>query len=147
MPLAETLISADGAGPVMLFDGVCNLCNGAVQFMLRVEKHESLRFGTQQSSAAEAILKELNAPRDLSTVIYVQNRKVYTHSTAMAMLLRDHGKPFWALLGMLLSIVPRPIRDFGYRFIATNRYKWFGRKETCMVPTLELKKRFLPADD
>jgi predicted DCC family thiol-disulfide oxidoreductase YuxK len=133
----------DSQGPLMLFDGVCNLCNGALQFLLRVEKHDKLRFGTLQSEAAVAVLEHLNAPLDLSTVVYVNAGKLYTHSTAISLLLRHHARPGWAFLGVLLAIIPKQLRDFGYRAVARNRYKWFGHKETCLMPTAALKARFL----
>lgn len=133
----------DTDGPAMLFDGVCNLCNGALQFMLRVEKSDDLRFSTLQSDAAIAMLQQLNAPMDLSTVVYVYNGRLYTHSTAISMLLRNHAKSFWAFLGLLLALIPRPLRDFAYRIIARNRYKWFGHKETCLMPTPALRARFI----
>ena len=133
----------DAQGPLMLFDGVCNLCNGALQFMLRVEKHGKLQFCTLQSDAAIALLKHLNAPLDLSTVVYVVDGNLYTHSTAISLLLRHHARPSWAFLGVLLAVIPKPLRDFGYRVVASNRYKWFGHKETCLMPTPALKARFI----
>ena len=133
----------DSQGPLLLFDGVCNLCNGVLQFLLRVEKHDKLRFGTLQSEAAAAVLEHLCAPLDLSTVVYVNAGKLYTHSTAISLLLRHHAKPGWAFLGLVLAFIPKPVRDFGYLVVARNRYKWFGHKETCLMPTTALKARFL----
>lgn len=127
----------------MLFDGVCNLCNGALQFMLRVEKHDKLQFCTLQSDAAIALLEHLNAPLDLSTVVYVVDGHLYTHSSAVSLMLRHHAKPFYALMGLILGVIPKPLRDFGYRFVAGNRYKWFGQKESCLIPTPSLKARFI----
>lgn len=126
-----------------MFDGVCNLCNSALQFMLRVEKHDKLQFCTLQSDAAITLLEHLNAPRDLSTVVYVFDGHIYTHSTAISLLLRHHAKPIYGFLGLMLAVIPRPIRDFGYRVVARNRYKWFGHKETCLMPTPALKARFI----
>ncbi|MEY3600790.1 MAG: hypothetical protein RL169_33 [Armatimonadota bacterium] len=127
----------------MMFDGVCNLCNGALQFMLRVEKHDKLQFCTLQSDAAIALLEHLNAPLDLSTVVYVVDGQLYTHSTAISLLLRHHAKPIWGFLGLMLALIPKPVRDYGYRIVACNRYKWFGHKETCLMPTPALKARFI----
>lgn len=127
----------------MMFDGVCNLCNSALQFMLRVEKHDKLRFCTLQSSVAIALLEHLHAPLDLSTVVYVIDGHLYTHSTAISLLLMHHAKPFFRLLGLLLWLIPKPLRDFGYRGVARNRYKWFGHKESCLMPTPALKARFI----
>lgn len=111
--------------------------------MLRVEKHDKLQFCTLQSDAAITLLEHLNAPRDLSTVVYVFDGHIYTHSTAISLLLRHHAKPIYGFLGLMLSVIPRPIRDFGYRVVARNRYKWFGHKETCLMPTPALKARFI----
>jgi predicted DCC family thiol-disulfide oxidoreductase YuxK len=111
--------------------------------MLRVEKHGKLQFCTLQSDAAIALLKHLNAPLDLSTVVYVVDGNLYTHSTAISLLLRHHARPGWAFLGVLLAVIPKPLRDFGYRVVARNRYKWFGHKETCLMPTPSLKARFI----
>ena len=111
--------------------------------MLRVEKHDELQFCTLQSDAAAALLKQLNAPLDLSTVVYVVDGQLYTHSTAISLLLRHHAKPLYVFLGLLLAVIPKPIRDFGYRVVARNRYKWFGHKETCLMPTPALKARFV----
>lgn len=127
----------------MMFDGVCNLCNGALQFMLRVEKHDKLQFCTLQSDAAIALLEHLNAPLDLSTVVYVVDGQLFTHSTAISLLLRHHAKPMFAFWGLMLAVIPKPVRDFGYRIVARNRYKWFGHKETCLMPTPALKARFI----
>lgn len=125
-----------------MFDGVCNLCNGAVLFILKVEKHDKLQFCTLQNDAAVALLQQLNAPLDLSTVVYVVDGKLYTHSTAISLMLRHHAKPFYAFLGLVLGSIPKPLRDFGYRFVAGNRYKWFGQKEACLMPTPALRARF-----
>jgi predicted DCC family thiol-disulfide oxidoreductase YuxK len=111
--------------------------------MLRIEKHDKLHFGTLQSGAATALLEQLNAPLDLSTVVYIDAGKLYTHSTAISLLLRHHGKPIFAFLGLLLGVIPRPLRDFAYRIVAANRIKWFGSKDACMLPTPALKARFL----
>jgi predicted DCC family thiol-disulfide oxidoreductase YuxK len=127
----------------MMFDGVCNLCNGALQFMLRVEKHDKLQFCTLQSDAAIALLEHLNAPLDLSTVVYVVDGQLYTHSTAISLLLRHHAKPVYGFLGWMLAVIPKPVRDYGYRVVARNRYKWFGHNETCLMPTPALKARFI----
>jgi predicted DCC family thiol-disulfide oxidoreductase YuxK len=137
----KPLLHSDG--PLMMFDGVCNLCNGALQFMLRVEKHDKLQFCPLQSDAALALLEHLNAPLDLSTVVYVVDGQLYTHSTAISLLLRHHAKPVYGFLGWMLAVIPKPVRDYGYRIVARNRYKWFGHKETCLMPTPALKARFI----
>lgn len=143
MTLKEDKTVLNSEGPLMMFDGVCNLCSSALQFMLRVEKHDKLQFCTLQSDVAIALLDHLKAPLDLSTVVYVVDGHLYTHSTAISLLLRHHAKPVFAFLGYMLAVIPKPIRDFGYRVVARNRYKWFGHKETCLMPTPALKARFI----
>ena len=123
MTLKEDKTVLHSEGPLMMFDGVCNLCNGALQFMLRVEKHDKLQFCTLQSDAAIALLEHLNAPLDLSTVVYVVDGNLYTHSTAISLLLRHHAKPMFSFFGLMLAVIPKPVRDYGYRVIARNRYK------------------------
>ena len=141
-------------GPTVLFDGVCNLCNGAVQFMIDHEKKPSFRFAALQSDVARALLeKTFDAEKAQAlregargdgapdSIVLVEGSRGYTHSTAGLRIARYFRAPWnWAYV---LLVVPRPLRDLVYRFIAANRYRWFGRSETCRVPTPELRRRFL----
>lgn len=127
---------------VILFDGVCNLCNGFVQFTIERDKDEYFKFASLQSDAAKEILEPFGlANQSLSTVILVENGQHYTKSTAGLMVISRFGG-LWSL-AKILFIFPKFIRDVVYDFIARNRYKWFGEKESCWIPTPELKKRFL----
>jgi predicted DCC family thiol-disulfide oxidoreductase YuxK len=127
---------------VILFDGVCNLCNGFVQFTIERDKDQYFKFASLQSEAAKEILASFGLDnRSLSTVILVENGQYYTKSTAGLTIISRFGG-FWSLVKVLL-IFPKFIRDVVYDFIARNRYKWFGEKESCWIPTPELKKRFL----
>jgi predicted DCC family thiol-disulfide oxidoreductase YuxK len=127
---------------IILFDGVCDLCNGFVQFVIDRDPQARFMFGTLQSPAAQELLRgqSLN-PMDLETVIYIRGEKIYTRSGAALRILGDIGGG-WSLARLKLG-VPPPLRDAVYRFIARRRYRWFGKRETCMVPTPELRARFL----
>jgi predicted DCC family thiol-disulfide oxidoreductase YuxK len=127
---------------VILFDGVCNLCNGFVQFTIERDKDQYFKFASLQSEAAKEILAPFGLDnQSLSTVILVENGQYYTKSTAGLTIISRFGG-LWSLAKILL-IFPKFIRDVVYDFIARNRYKWFGEKESCWIPTPELKKRFL----
>lgn len=133
------------AGPhehVVLFDGVCNLCNGFVQFIIRNDPAGRFHFGALQSAGAQALLA--GSPLDpaaLDTVIYVRRGQVLTRSSAALHILRGLRSP-WPLAAVFF-IVPGPVRDAVYRWVARNRYRWFGKRESCMLPTPELRARFL----
>lgn len=127
--------------PVILFDGVCNLCNRAVQFVIRRDKKKLFRFASLQSEAAAKLGKQLPIPENQDSFILIQNGKIYTGSTAALRVLRLLGG--WHSLLYAFMIVPRFIRDGVYRQIARNRYEWFGRQESCWVPTPELRELFL----
>ncbi|MDA9554824.1 thiol-disulfide oxidoreductase DCC family protein [Pelobium sp.] len=127
---------------IILFDGVCNLCNGFVQFVIKRDKKANFKFAALQSAAAKEILlaNQLN-PQELKTVIFIRDHKVYTQSDA-ALQIAKGLDGLWPLAGVLL-VIPKFIRNAVYQFIAKNRYRWFGEKETCMVPTPDLQNRFL----
>jgi predicted DCC family thiol-disulfide oxidoreductase YuxK len=128
--------------PVILFDGVCNLCNTAVQFVIERDPTAIFRFAALQSDFGQAILaKNAVNTEGGDTMILVENGQVYDRSTA-ALRVAKRLSGGIQLLSIFL-IVPKPIRDFFYKIIARNRYRWFGKQETCWLPTKELKARFL----
>lgn len=128
--------------PVVLFDGVCNLCNGIVKFSLQRDRNGILRFASLQSDAGKALLREHGIDESqMDTFVFVENGKAFTRSTAGLKLFRSFGIP-WSLLYALI-IVPRPLRDAVYNWIARNRYRWFGKEESCMIPSPEVRARFL----
>jgi predicted DCC family thiol-disulfide oxidoreductase YuxK len=128
--------------PVILFDGVCNLCNTAVQFVIERDPTAVFRFAALQSDFGQGILaKNAINTEGGDTMILVENGQVYDRSTA-ALRIAKRLSGGIKLLAVFL-IVPRPIRDFFYKIIARNRYRWFGKQETCWLPTKELKARFL----
>ncbi|MBI1295885.1 DUF393 domain-containing protein [bacterium] len=128
--------------PILLFDGVCNLCNGAVKFIIAQDPKGKYAFASLQSTVGEALLRRHNLPtQHIDTVVLVEDGKAYTRSSAGLRVARGLGG-LWALLYVFM-VVPRPIRDAVYDFIARNRYRWFGRQESCMLPSKEIADRFL----
>ena len=128
--------------PVILFDGVCNFCNYWVNFAIRHDRKKKLRFAPLQGETAGRLLHEFSInPTELSSVILIDNGKAYTQSSA-AVRICKHLDGGWKIFYGFI-ILPKFLRDFFYNIIARNRYKWFGKKETCMIPTPELRERFL----
>lgn len=127
----------------LLFDGVCNLCNGWVDFVIRRDPMGRIRFAALQSPEGSAALENVGLSGDyLDSIILVESDgRVRSASTGVLETLRKLRWP-WPLL-YLLIIVPPPIRDYVYRLIANRRYRWFGKRNTCRVPTDREKKRFL----
>jgi len=129
--------------PIILFDGVCNLCNSAVDFVVKRDKKSVIKFAALQSDAGERLLKEFSLPRDnFNSFVFVEGGISYTRSSA-ALKLCKYLTGLWPLMYGFI-IVPKFIRDFIYKWVAKNRYKWFGKREQCMIPTQGLKNRFLP---
>ncbi len=128
--------------PIVLFDGVCNLCNRAVQFIIKRDKKKQFRFASLQGKAGNELLKKFDLPANVfNSFILFEEGKVYTRSTA-ALRIAKKLPGGWKLLYGLM-ILPRFIRNAVYNVIAKNRYKWFGKRNECMIPTPELKERFL----
>jgi len=127
---------------VIFFDGVCNLCNGAVQFVITHDKEKYFKFSALQSDFAKATLAELTLKvKKGDSFVLVENGKVFEQSTAALRVAKKLGG-LWPLLYIFI-VIPPFIRNAVYRFVARNRYKWFGKQETCWIPTPDLKNRFL----
>lgn len=128
--------------PVILFDGVCNFCDGAVNFILRRDRHGRFRFAPLQSTAGQQLLKEHALPQgDLDSFVLIDKGHVYKKSGA-ALRVLGHLPWYWKPL-QALWLVPRALRDAVYDYVARHRYKWFGQKEQCMIPTPDVRSRFL----
>ncbi|MCO5285378.1 MAG: DCC1-like thiol-disulfide oxidoreductase family protein [Chitinophagaceae bacterium] len=126
---------------VVLFDGVCNLCNGFVQFIIRRDKKDRFRFASLQSPEGQELLSEFPGNESLKTIILIEDGRIYKRSTA-ALRVARRLPGFWpAFYGLI--IIPAPLRDYMYNIVARNRYRWFGKKQECMIPTPELKAKFL----
>ena len=127
---------------VVIFDGVCNLCARSVRFILDHEADHTLRFTPLQSPAGSRLMRQLGLdPEDARTFVLVADGKAYVKSDA-AIRLSRYFRRAWKPLG-LIKIIPRWIRDRVYDVVARNRYRWFGRLDSCMVPTSELRTRFI----
>ena len=131
--------------PVVLFDGVCNLCSGSVQFLIEHDPEARLRFAPLQSEPARELLEAVGLDDyDFDTIVLVEGEEYYTRSTAALRIARYLERP-WSLL-WALRYVPKILRDAGYDVVASSRYAVFGKKDRCMVPTPDVQDRFLAVD-
>lgn len=127
---------------IILFDGVCNFCDSSVNFIIDRDKKNIFRFAALQSEKGQEILDYFNLPKDdFDSFVFIENYRVFKKSSAALKIANKLGG-FWKLFYPLI-IIPKFIRDFFYSLIANNRYKFFGRKDACRIPTPELKKKFL----
>ncbi len=128
--------------PIILFDGVCNFCNSAVNFIIKRNSKSNIMFAAMQSDAGQQLLVKYNLPlADMQSFIFIENGIVYKQSTGALKVCR-HLRGLWPLCYNFI-IVPKLIRDGLYNWVARNRYTWFGKRPVCMIPTVELKSRFL----
>lgn len=127
---------------ILLFDGVCNLCNSSVQFIIERDRAAKINFSSLQSDFSKQKLKQFGLnDSDLDSIVFIDGDQFFTHSSAALEVLKKLGSG-WQLF-YIFKIIPAPIRDAVYKFVAKNRYRWFGKKESCWIPTPELKGRFL----
>ena len=127
---------------IIIFDGVCNLCNASVDFVIRRDRKGYFQFTANQNETGRRILTEQGLdPDDVSTVFLYENGKLYRKSTAALRIARK--LPFPWMLGYAFMIIPNFLRNIVYDFIARNRYKWMGKKETCRLPSPEEAARFV----
>jgi predicted DCC family thiol-disulfide oxidoreductase YuxK len=137
-----------GSNPIIFYDGVCGLCNRLVQFLLKHDTHGRLHFASLQSDFAGKVLGRHGIdPKDLDTVHVVENydqpnERVLQRSDAILRAGRELGG-FWGTSSSIGKVVPRAVRDFVYRLVATNRYRIFGKYDTCMLPDPSQRSRFL----
>ncbi len=127
---------------ILLFDGVCNLCNGFVQFVIKRDPAEQFVFGALQSEIGQSLLEQHQLPKNLSTVVLIHQGKAYTQSDVALETGRILGGG-WQAFYVFKWILPAFLRNAIYDWLARNRYRLFGKSEQCMVPTPELKARFL----
>lgn len=127
---------------IILFDGVCNFCNSTVNFVIKRDRKASLHFAPLQSDIGQQLLKEHHLPTDkMNSFIFIEKGKAYTQSTA-ALKVCKYLRRLWPLFYSFI-IIPKFIRNGIYDWIAKNRYKWFGKKQECMIPTADVRNRFL----
>jgi predicted DCC family thiol-disulfide oxidoreductase YuxK len=127
---------------IVLFDGVCNFCNASVNFIIRHDKKDHFRFCPLQSEKGKYLLQQFNEDTtQFNSLVLIENDKIYKRSAGALKIARRLDGGYSLLYAFML--VPPFIRDGVYNFIAKNRYKWFGKKESCMVPTPEMKEKFI----
>lgn len=129
-------------GEIVLFDGVCNFCNGAVNWVIERDKAGYFKFAALQSEIGEELAAKHGIDRkDTDSIVLVEDEKVYTYSTAALRIVKKLDGPWsWAYS---LIIVPKPVRDFFYKLFAKYRYRLFGKQDACMMPTPDIRARFL----
>ncbi|MDW0109952.1 thiol-disulfide oxidoreductase DCC family protein [Sporosarcina aquimarina] len=126
----------------VLFDGECNFCDASVQFIIKRDPYEHFQFTSLQSETGQQLSKDFGIPEDVDSLVLIEKGKAYTKSGA-ALRIAKKLDGLWHL-AFLFILVPSPIRDVVYDFVARNRYKWFGKKEeACMLPTPAERKRFI----
>ncbi len=127
---------------IILFDGICNLCNQSVQFVIEHDKENLFQFASLQSDFGQDFLKKNQFELlNFNSIIYIEGEQFFTKSSAALKIAQQlNGKIAWL---SIFLIVPKPLRDIVYSFIAKNRYRWFGKKESCWLPSPELKTKFL----
>jgi predicted DCC family thiol-disulfide oxidoreductase YuxK len=127
---------------IILFDGVCHFCNDTVNFVIRRDSKEQFVFAALQSDVAQELLKKYDlSTGQLDSLVLIENEQCYLRSTAALRIVKGLGS-LWTLLYVFI-IIPTSMRDYGYDAFAKRRYRWFGKNDTCMIPTEKMKKRFL----
>ena len=127
---------------IILFDGVCNLCNGAINFIIKHDPKGVFKFASLQGETGQKLLAQHNIdPQETDSIVLIDNDQVSVKSSAALRIAKNLNQGYPLLFGFM--IIPTFIRNGVYDFIAANRYKWFGKKESCMLPTPELRSRFL----
>ncbi len=129
--------------PVILFDGICNLCNGIVNFIIKNDPEAYFKFTPLQLPTGQSLLAQHGFNLEvMDTFILIIEDRCLTKSDAALYIARCLPGLLWSLSGFF-SIIPKPIRNWGYDIVVRNRYRWFGKKEACMIPTKDLLSRFL----
>jgi predicted DCC family thiol-disulfide oxidoreductase YuxK len=127
--------------PIILFDGVCNYCNWMVRFAIKQDKNKVLKFASLQSEIGKEIKLKFQIPNDVDSLVFVDGNKAFTYATAAIGITKYFSYPanFLYLFRFIPTFISNPI----YKFIAKNRYKWFGKTDECQIPSPEIKNRFL----
>jgi len=128
---------------IVLFDGVCNLCDGAVNFIIKRDKHDIFRYASLQSEVGIQLAKDIGVDTSqLDTIILIDSSMTFYHKSTAALQIAKRLSGGYPLLSVFL-ILPKSLRDWVYDIIAKNRYKWFGKKDSCVIPTPKLKALFI----
>ncbi|HEV7701456.1 MAG TPA: thiol-disulfide oxidoreductase DCC family protein [Pyrinomonadaceae bacterium] len=126
---------------IVLFDGVCNFCNGAVNFIIRHDPQSKFKFAPLQSEFGEQMKAKFGIGDDVDSIVLIEDGKAYLHSAAAVRLARGLGG-IWSI-GYTAIIIPAPIRDWFYKLFAKYRYRLFGKQDVCMMPTPDVRARFI----
>ncbi len=126
--------------PIILFDGVCNFCNNSVNFIINHDKKGRFKFAPIQSKIGQNFVEQFDL-KDIDSIILIEDNQAFTHSTAALRFIKNLDG-IWSWFYIFI-IIPKPIRDFFYKTFAANRYRLFGKKDVCMMPTPEIRERFL----
>ena len=126
---------------IVMFDGECNFCDSSVQFIIKRDPHGYFKFAALQSEAGMELKDKYGISNHIDSFILIEDERVYKFSDG-ALRVCKNLKGLWKYL-YIFRLVPKPIRNSVYKFIATNRYRWFGKKESCMIPSPEVRSRFL----
>ena len=126
---------------IILFDGVCNLCDQSVQFIMKRDPKGYFKFASLQNDSGKELLKKYHVSAEVDSMVLVDSNHCYIKSTAALMICKNL-KGVWKFLYFLI-VIPRPVRDLLYGITAKNRYRWFGTKVSCMLPSEEDRKRLL----
>lgn len=127
--------------PILMYDGVCNLCDAFVQFVIQHDQKGVVKFCALQNQSGTSNRERLTLGDDINTAIGLYKGKTYTHSDALYMVIKAL-KGWWSLL-LPLYILPKSLRDIVYNWVAKNRYRWFGKADQCMMPTADVRARFI----
>jgi predicted DCC family thiol-disulfide oxidoreductase YuxK len=130
--------------PILLYDGMCALCNGAVKFVLKRDRSQATRFAPLQGATAARILASHRGPDGIDSMVWVDPGGSVATRSAAALAIGRHIGGVWSVLATIASIVPAPLRDAVYDLVALHRYRWFGRYEACPIAPPEARSRFLP---
>lgn len=126
---------------IVLFDGVCNYCNKMVNLCIKLDKKKKLRYTSLQSNLGKQLRIKYQIPESVDSIVFITNNKAYIYSDAALQIVKKLALPIRLLF--VLIIIPVPIRNWFYKWFAANRYKWFGKKDSCMIPSKEVKHLFL----
>ena len=142
MALAAEQREVDAVKQILFFDGVCGLCNWSVDFVLKRDQAGKIQFSPLQGETAKALLSPEDVA-DIQSMVFLFNGKVFRRSSAVVRVLWQLS-PYWQAIGCALWLIPLPLRNLGYKVVASRRYQLFGKKATCRIPTPEERSRFLP---
>lgn len=126
---------------VILFDGICNFCNRAVNWIIAHDRDAKFKFAPLQGECGTRMRRTFGITNDVDSIILIEDNRAYTHSSAALRIAKTLGG-IWSL-GYAAIVIPQPIRDWFYEWFARNRYRWFGKQEACMIPAPEVRERFV----